>query len=183
MDKPSLRRRLRLVISNIKDREEQSEKIANLALKAISPYGSICIYNSLPSEADTKALIEYYRSKCDVYLPVVEGEDMLLVKVGKDSKFSIGAFGISEPIGERLLPKSVNPDVTVTPLLGVDKKLNRLGKGKGYYDRYFASVDTLKVGLAFNEQVLERIDTDEWDCPLDVLITPKGIIRRSDICE
>ena len=183
MDKKSLRGKLRLALANVKDRNEQSEEIATYVKREIAQSGSICIYNALPSEVDTKALIEYYCGKCDVYLPIVDGEDMLLVKVDKDSEFVEGAFGISEPKGQRFLPKDVNPEVTITPLLGVDKKLNRLGKGKGYYDRYFASVNTFKVGLAFNEQVVDEVDIDEWDISLDVLITPKGIIKRSGICE
>ena len=51
-------------------------------------------------------------------------------------------------------PEAARPSVTVTPLLGADRRLHRLGKGKGYYDRYFAKLQTYKVGLAFKEQVI-----------------------------
>lgn len=128
---------------------------------------------------DTKALIEYFCNMREVYLPVVDGEDIALVNVDKDTKYVEGAWGIYEPIGKRLAPQDVRPSVTVTPLLGVDRRLNRLGKGKGYYDRYFAKTDTFKVGLAFREQVVEKVYADDWDKPLDMLITPDGIIIRS----
>ncbi len=177
MDKSSQRKALRTIVANISDKASQSEKIASILQDTSLPSGSICIYNSLPSEVDTKAIIEYFSKSRQVYLPVVDGEDIALVNVNKDTKYQAGSWGISEPIGERLSPKDVRPAVTITPLLGADKKLNRLGKGKGYYDRYFASVDTFKVGLAFEEQVLDEVICDKWDKPLDLVITPVGIIR------
>lgn len=179
MDKKSQRWQLRLALANISDMQRQSESIAEHIKRAELPKGSICIYNSLASEVDTKALIEYFCNMREVYLPVVDGEDIALVKVDKDTKYVKGAWGIYEPIGKRLAPQDVRPSVTVTPLLGVDRRLNRLGKGKGYYDRYFAKTDTFKVGLAFREQVVEKVYADNWDKPLDMLITPDGIIIRS----
>lgn len=179
MDKKSQRRQLKFALANISDKLEQSESIAEFIKCAELPKGSICIYNSIASEVDTKALIEYFCNMREVYLPVVDGEDIALVNVDKDTKYAEGAWGIYEPIGKRLAPQDVRPSVTVTPLLGVDGRLNRLGKGKGYYDRYFAKTDTFKVGLAFREQVVEKVYADDWDKPLDMLITPDGIIIRS----
>ncbi|MCI9291132.1 MAG: 5-formyltetrahydrofolate cyclo-ligase [Clostridia bacterium] len=179
MDKKSQRRQLKFALANISDKLEQSESIAEFIKCAELPKGSICIYNSIASEVDTKALIEYFCNMREVYLPVVDGEDIALVNVDKDTKYAEGAWGIYEPIGKRLAPQDVRPSVTVTPLLGVDRRLNRLGKGKGYYDRYFAKTDTFKVGLAFREQVVEKVYADDWDKPLDMLITPDGIIIRS----
>lgn len=178
MDKSSQRRHLRQVVANISDKARQSEIIASIIKNLQLPSGNICIYNALPSEVDTQEIIEYFCQMRDVYLPVVDGEDMLLVKVDKDTKYQVANWGIYEPIGKRLNPKEVRPKVTITPLLGVDKNLNRLGKGKGYYDRYFASVDTFKIGLAFEEQVIDKVVCDEWDKPLDMLITPSGVVKR-----
>ncbi|MDE5755562.1 MAG: 5-formyltetrahydrofolate cyclo-ligase [Clostridia bacterium] len=181
MDKTSQRKALRAIIAGIFDKARQSEQVARLLQNVVLPSGSICIYNSLPSEVDTKQIIEYFCQRREVYLPVVDGEDMLLVKVDKDTQYQVANWGIYEPIGKRYLPSEIRPAVTVTPLLGVDEKLNRLGKGKGYYDRYFQSLDTFKVGLAFEEQVVDKVICDPWDKPLDMLITSKGIIKRRDL--
>lgn len=180
MDKQSQRRELRTVIANIQDKAKQSKVIAEVLKNLCLPDGSICIYNSLPSEVDTKEIIEHFCQSRDVYMPVIDGDDMLLVKADKNTKYQEAKWGIYEPLGERLPPKEVCPSVTVTPLLGVDKNLNRLGKGKGYYDRYFQAVDTFKVGLAFREQVVDRIVCDSWDKPLDMAITSDGVIKRQD---
>ena len=180
MDKPSQRKALRTIIAGISDKAEQSKEIFRLLQNVALPSGSICIYNSLPSEVDTKEIIEYFCQSRDVYLPVVDDEDMLLVKVDGNTQYQEANWGILEPIGERLLPSEVNPAVTITPLLGVDRNLNRLGKGKGYYDRYSKAVDTYKVGLAFREQVIDQVICDCWDKPLDMLITSAGVIKRQD---
>lgn len=179
MDKISLRALLKERVSLISDKREQSELIAQKVKTLRLPQGSICIYNSLDCEADTVDLIDYFIQTREVYLPVVEGEDILLVKVDSDTQYTVGRWGIREPRGERIAPKTVAPQITVTPLLGADKNLNRLGKGKGYYDRYFASIgETYKVGLAFREQIVDRVPADKWDKTLDALITPDEIIER-----
>ena len=129
------------------EKSEQSAKVFDLIKTLDLPDGSICIYNSLAREVDTKAIINYFIGKRKVYLPVVDGEEMSLVEVNADSEYAVANGEYSNRIGKRLAPEEVMPAVTVTPLLGADKNLNRLGKGKGYYDRYFAKVKTLRIGL------------------------------------
>ncbi len=157
------------------EKSKQSAKVFDLIKTLDLPDGSICIYNSLAREVDTKAIINYFIGKRKVYLPVVDGEEMSLVEVNADSEYAVAKWGILEPIGKRLAPEEVMPAVTVTPLLGADKNLNRLGKGKGYYDRYFAKVKTLRIGLAFDEQIVDEIPCEETDKALDILVRANGI--------
>lgn len=70
MDKKSQRRQLKFALANISDMQRQSESIVEHIKRAELPKGSICIYNSLASEVDTKALIEYFCNMREVYLPV-----------------------------------------------------------------------------------------------------------------
>lgn len=178
MDKVSLRKLLRDRIARVEDREEQSAKILALLKTVQFPEGDVCVYKALPSEVDTDGIIEYFMETRRVYLPVVEGDDIMLVEVNRDTRFESGAWNISEPIGERLAPQDVNPAITVTPLLGADCNLARLGKGKGFYDRYFGKVDTFKVGLAFNQQLVDEVPCDQWDKRLDMLVLPDRIITK-----
>ena len=173
-DKAELRRLLRQRLDALSDgdKAEQSKKILEKVKRLELPEGSICIYNSLPSEVDTKGIIEYFIGKRKVYLPVVDGEGILLVEADENTRYREAKWGILEPLGQRLSPEQVKPSVTITPLLGADRSLGRLGKGKGYYDRYFARIDTLKVGLAFEEQVVDAVPRDSFDKNLDVLVTP-----------
>ncbi|MDE6189831.1 MAG: 5-formyltetrahydrofolate cyclo-ligase [Clostridia bacterium] len=180
-DKASLRKVLRARLAAMSDKLKalQSEKILEKVKELDLPSGSICIYNSLPSEVDTKAIIEYFIGKRKVYLPVVDGEELRLVEVDEMSEYRLAKWGILEPVGKRLTPEEAQPKVTITPLLGVDKSLNRLGKGKGFYDRYFEKVDTLRIGLAFKEQIIENALSDSHDKSLDMLVTIDEVIKSS----
>ena len=132
-------------------------------------YQSFFIYNSFGSEADTEGII----SLCvglgkRVYLPRVEGDNIVPVPYGKTVK---GAYGIEEPLGQAF---TGDIDVTVIPLLAVNKNGFRIGYGKGYYDRYLKNAKTVKVGLGYSFQ-LEDFINDAWDEPLDAFLTEKGI--------
>lgn len=181
MDKKSQRSVMKAVLAGITDKDSQSRAIADVLKNLRLPDGGICIYNALPSEVNTEEIIEFFLQSRDVFLPVVKGEDIMLVKIDGNTRYVEGKWGILEPVGDLLAPEAARPSVTVTPLLGADRRLHRLGKGKGYYDRYFAKLQTYKVGLAFKEQVIEEIVCDEWDKSLDMLITPDGAVKREDV--
>ncbi len=66
----------------------------------------------------------------------------------------------------------VVPDLILTPLLGFDRQLNRLGQGAGHYDRAFAQFPAaLRIGVAWSVQEWAAIPCDPWDLPLDAIRT------------
>lgn len=69
-------------------------------------------------------------------------------------------------------------DAIICPLVLVDKKGNRIGMGGGFYDRTFAkNPNVLKIGYAYDFQLVENLQTQVWDKKIDVLITDKNIYR------
>lgn len=178
MDKTGLRKILRERLKAIDDKEEQSAAVLARLKECELPKGSVCVYKALPSEVNTDGIIEYFLATRRVYLPVVEGNDIMLAEINAHTEYAKGAWNISEPLGERLKPEEVNPAITVTPLLGADENLMRLGKGKGFYDRYFQKANTYKIGIAFREQLVEEVPSDIWDKRLDMLVLPDRIIKR-----
>ena len=85
-------------------------------------------------------------------------------------------FGIPEPLsGFTLEPELI--DLVFVPLLGFDEAGNRVGYGKGYYDKFLATCrqDVVIIGLSFLEAVKEIVDTDPWDVPLHYCITPNRV--------
>ena len=79
-----------------------------------------------------------------------------------------GPYGVSEPVASRYLALK-DLDLVVTPGLAFDKKGNRLGRGKGYYDRFLSKIpkDTPSIGLAFRFQILPAVPIT----PHDVSVT------------
>lgn len=78
-------------------------------------------------------------------------------------------FGFQQP--SATTPYCV-PDLILTPLVGFDRAMNRLGQGAGHYDRVFAAhPSSLRIGLAWSVQECETLSADPWDVPLDAILT------------
>ncbi len=151
-------------------RQAADSKITQYFLQAFGNYNSFFVYNSFRSEASTKEIIAaLLQSGKRVYCPKVSGKDMLCVPYGK---MSAGAFGIMEPEGE---PYAGKIDVCVTPLLAVDGQGFRLGYGGGFYDRFFAANDVIRVGIGYAFQQTSTFFRGDFDIPLNYFISERGI--------
>jgi len=90
-------------------------------------------------------------------------------------------FGILEPKSSK---KKIIPDLIMVPLVAFDNRLNRIGYGKGYYDRSLKKISTIKknaisLGIAYSFQKCQKIPTNKHDFKLDYIFTEKGIINSN----
>jgi len=94
-----------------------------------------------------------------------------------DEAIEIGNFGIRSPkINESILIDPQNIDLVIVPCVGFDEKLNRLGHGKGFYDRYLKNFNKSQIiTIAFEVQKLDNTLIDTWDVPMSMVITEKKI--------
>jgi|AntRauTorcE11897_2_1112592.scaffolds.fasta_scaffold25018_2 5-formyltetrahydrofolate cyclo-ligase len=90
----------------------------------------------------------------------------------------LNKWGVPEPKSTRPLIEKL--DIILVPLLGADESFNRLGYGKGFYDKFLQSAEALKIGLIFDEFIQSEIPVDDFDEKLDILITEKRILRRNN---
>lgn len=99
--------------------------------------------------------------------------DMQAIEVTEDTVYTKNEWGIEEPAGG-LVMESGEPDLVLVPLLAFDRKGNRAGYGKGFYDRYLATCreDALFIGFSHFEPVELIGDCHEFDVPLSLCITP-----------
>lgn len=132
---------------------------------------TIALYNSLENEVSTKELITYsLNNNKEVYLPKVVGEKLLFYKISSDEEFVLSSFNIKEPKGDNSkLMKEV--DLVIVPGVAFDKECNRMGYGKGFYDRFLENRKTYKIGICFKEQIVEKIITFPHDIKMDEIIT------------
>ena len=157
-------------------REVADGAICDALFAELGGYESFFIYYSFGAEADTHAIIgNLLKSGKRVYLPRVEGDNMLAVRyTGDADKLVKNSFGIYEPQGEAAEERI---EVCIAPLLAVNPKGYRLGYGGGYYDRFFKqNKGVLKVGLGYYLQYTEDFTEEEWDEPLDKFISERGIM-------
>jgi len=91
---------------------------------------------------------------------------------------SIGAYGILEPARSQIVPIEPNTiDLVIIPGIGFDKTGNRMGHGKGYYDRFLPlAKKAIRIGLCFEFQIKDQIPTEPSDQKVDYIITEERII-------
>ena len=98
---------------------------------------------------------------------------MKFVKWNLQEPLKVNKFGFLEPIQ---ISRSIKPDLIVAPLLAFDKSKNRLGYGKGYYDKFLKkNKKTITIGIAFSFQKYNKIKTSNYDIKLNYILTDKGI--------
>lgn len=157
-------------------REVADGALADTVMAAFSAQDSFLVYYSYGTEADTHALItRLLDAGKRVYLPRVEGKNLAPVQYfGDESALVKNAYGIYEPAGQAFTGQI---DVCITPLLAVNSRGFRLGYGGGYYDRYFAAnPQILKVGLGYFLQFTDEFIEEDFDKPLDLFVSERGII-------
>ncbi len=93
----------------------------------------------------------------------------------------VNPYGIPEPSGKALEVSVTDIDVVFIPLLAIDVAGNRIGYGKGFYDRFLAQCrpDCVKIGISFFPPLDFQIVTDDFDIPVNHLITPEGVYHFS----
>lgn len=181
MKKEDIRRKVRAVKSLLSEEDRQvaaSKVFARLEqLAAFMLADRILMYHSLPDELSTLDFLAKWSPRKSFFLPRVNGVALDILPYDK-STLRLGAFQIEEPQGSDLT--SIDDiEMVVVPAVGYDRSGNRVGRGKGYYDRLMAGSKALKVGVAYDFQLFDEIEADEHDVPVDIVITESStIIRR-----
>jgi len=141
----------------------------------------IHIYASMDerNEVDTYSIINHaLKNKKRVIVPVMKPAGKLKhCEIDSTNSLKKNSWGVPEPVNQNPL-EGINPDIIFVPMVAGDLQKNRLGYGKGYYDRFLASTKSVKAGLLFEKQLSdESIPVDTYDVPLDILITEKRILK------
>lgn len=133
---------------------------------------TVLLYHSLPDEVNTHDFIPYWGTQKRLLLPVVENDEIVLRQFKSGQKLHTGRFGIQEPDGEPF-EDYASIDLAIVPGVAFDRKGNRLGRGKGYYDRLLsrmAHTDVYRLGICFPYQLVESVPTDAHDIAMDEIL-------------
>ncbi len=139
---------------------------------------TVMIYVSLPDEVETTGLIEKaLKLGKRVVVPFVGDKDdnMLVSEITSMENLEKGPFGVFQPgRGQVRTVPLEEIDLVIVPALAFDRKKMRLGRGKGYFDRFLSQKDLSRaktIGLAFNFQVIGSLPHDDHDIPVDEILT------------
>lgn len=137
----------------------------------------VLLYHSLPDELSTHLFFENSPSDKTYYLPRVNGLDLEILPYER-SRMHLGSFRIEEPDGDDTVDID-DIDLVIVPAVAYDRHGNRVGRGKGYYDRLLSRSHATTIGICYDCQLFDEFDTDEFDIPVDYVVADgHAVIRR-----
>ncbi len=177
--KQNARRIAKLNISNISNAEKEwasgtiIDYVSNLDV--FKQARSVFVYLGTDTEPNTEELVGLCLGlEKVVAVPKVKGDIMDAVIITPYTNFRLNHWGILEPQSGQI---KTDFDLIITPLVAFDG-VNRLGHGKGYYDKYMEGCDAFKIGLAFDVQEVSDLEISKFDIPLDMVVTEKQVITK-----
>ncbi len=139
-----------------------------------------------PGEVDLSSFIVQQLDKRSVFLPrSLPDRTMSFIEIGKNWHLEIesGAYGIPEPkdtAGSFYDLKNSRKTIVIVPGMAFDANGNRLGRGKGYYDRFLSDpnmVGAIRIGVCWKLQLAESVPTNEDDVPMDWICHEEGFFK------
>jgi len=161
-------------------RDQRSRIIAEKAvsLEQFRRSDTVMMYVPLPTEVDTTRIMERaWEQGKRVAVPFIDEKDRMEMKLSglaSPADLDEGPFGIRQPAKGAIVPiQAKEIDLVLVPAIAFDIKNNRLGRGKGYYDRFLSSlpVSACTVGLAFHFQIQKELPKDPHDIAVDMVLT------------
>ncbi|MEM9406627.1 MAG: 5-formyltetrahydrofolate cyclo-ligase [Acidobacteriota bacterium] len=148
----------------------------------LSDAKTVAAYVAVREELDTRPLLERrFEQQLGTVLPRVDGDHLQLFQVHGWDELEKGPFGLREPSqalpdARRIAPEDV--DLIFVPGLAFDERGGRLGYGKGHYDRLLAQMrpEAPRVGLCFEEQIVDAVPMEAHDVAMTHLGTPERLV-------
>ena len=130
----------------------------------------IGVYWPINYEIDTRPLISYLiRKKIKICLPIIENKAMSFKLWMPHEKLHYSKLKFYSPSSNS---QTITPNIIVTPALAVDQEGNRIGYGKGYYDKYYKNnKSSMYIGYVYKEQILKKLPFDKHDLKLNAIVS------------
>lgn len=184
--KKELRQRLRKVLAELQPQELETKSLRACHRLFEQPEyikaEVIMVFLSLPAEVDTSALVlRAWQDRKRVLAPKVSWSQRRMMPVEIRSlteDLAVSQMGVREPVSGLPFPVSMI-DLVIIPGLGFDEYGNRLGRGRGFYDRFLAHPEFSGVAcaLAFEELMTASVPVGPLDRPVDMLVTDDKVRR------
>ncbi len=159
-----------------KEQKEKSQKICEL-LKNSSIFQKakkIMFFVPTKNEVDIFPVIKESLEGKEVFLPCLTAKEgiMTVRKITKINQLKKNTFNIYEPCNQQCeLADPKNFDLIIVPAVGMDKKGNRIGFGKGYYDQFLPKTTAKTIAVIFSYQLIDKIPTEKHDIAIKTVLT------------
>ena len=179
MEKSEIRRKiknLRMMLSEMEKASAAEEVFSRLEkTAAFMMADKILIYHSLPDELQTIRFLQKWHDRKRFFLPRVNGVNLDILPY-EETRLELGSFHIEEPTGDDVVDVD-DIELMVIPAVAFDRKGNRLGRGKGFYDRLLSTSKATKIGVGYEFQLFDSIPSEPHDVAMDMVITQKTLIK------
>jgi 5,10-methenyltetrahydrofolate synthetase len=164
------------------DRKSKNAKIFELAvsLPEYKAAESVYIFLSFQNEPDTSGIIEDAFSKGKRVFVPVKGEEPEFQEIFENGKGQSSKVKGKDNFIKYIRDCSLCPapcSLIFVPMIAFDKKLNRLGRGGGWYDRFLKDFNGIKVGLSYSDFEAPTVFPEAHDIRMDIILTDKGILK------
>ena len=175
MDKAALRKQIREKkrAMSVAEIEEKSRKLGELFTESEAYRQAKTVYGYLPYNQEVRTVAMLERAIADgkrVAVPKCYGDEMRFIYMDDLSKVEKGYAGIPEPIADEPVADDETA-LVLMPGLAFDPQGHRIGYGGGFYDKFLAQEpDHPTLALCYDFQMLEHLDTEEFDIPVDTVL-------------
>ena len=179
--KNQLRKQMKSIRDNLTKQQQEQYSLSIcerlLQSKWYENADTLLVYASIQSEVCLSHLIQRaWQEQKQVYFPRVKGDGMDFFRVQSIEELKEGSFRVMEPTGKECF-LSEQPAPIFVPAVSFSRTGERIGYGKGYYDRYLSRFPNLvRIGICYEEQMVDCRPADSHDKPMDAIVTQKGII-------
>lgn len=176
MDKQELRKQIRAAKKAVPYSEKCNRSIPIMnkveQLLQFQQAHTILLYWSMEDEVQTHDFVNRWYKEKTILLPCVDGDDLRLRQyTGPECLVSGEQFGIGEPTGPEYTELE-KVEMIIVPGVAFDTHNNRMGRGRGFYDRLLKSTpNAFKVGVAFGFQMVELVPTEAFDVPMNAVLS------------
>lgn len=176
--KPLIRKAVKERVAAMSETDKQREADVLFSylenLEQVRNSKKILLYHPMTDEIDVMKAVRKWAETKEIYLPAIEGDDIVIRQYKSEQDLKIGKYGILEPVGAVLdNPEEIN--LVIVPGRAFDIRGYRLGRGKGYYDRLLPKMGAIKIGVCFDCQYIFRVPAEEHDIPMDYVVCRKLI--------
>lgn len=180
MNKDDIRRSVRARKTMLDDSEKSAaarrvfDTVRNMAAYTVAR--NVLLYHSLADELSTREFIDSCCGEKNFFLPRVNGLNLEILPYDR-TRMHLGAFRIEEPDGDETVDIDAI-DLVIVPAVAYDRRGNRIGRGKGYYDRLLGSSKAITIGVCYSFQLFDEFEAEEHDIPVDFVVTDTPDIIR-----
>jgi 5-formyltetrahydrofolate cyclo-ligase len=139
---------------------------------------NVSLYIPVKCEVETKRIISRLKAESKLFLPRFDGKKYGLCEFKSFGNLVGGPLGILQPSsGTEIPPFEI--DIAILPGVAFDRHGVRLGYGKGIFDRLFAKSKAIRIGLAYDFQIVDNLPRENHDLEMDLVVCEKNVFKAT----